>query len=203
MRMVEVYHRPADRMPGMGLGGGPTYAADYEWVRLADLPPDPGEPLADALVAWLRTHPLWLEDDSTRVLLVDLDNLRAEPVRLRARMAAVVELARQADHTAFAGQSGSVTRARPWLAEFASAAQAVGGGSDEADWVLLDAAEAVTDYPLQFIVVSNDWIFAGLARRGPLILLSPGADALSDRLRDSAERVVDLAVLEKQATGRR
>jgi hypothetical protein len=187
----------------MGLGGGPTFAADYEWVRLADLPPDAGEPLADALVAWLREHPLWLEDDSTRVLLVDLDNLRAEPVRLRARMAAVVELARQADHTAFAGQAGSVTRARPWLAEFASAARAVGGGSDEADWVLLDAAEAVTEFPLQFIVVSNDWIFAGLARRGPLILLSPGADALSDRLRDSARRIVDLAVLEKQATGRR
>ena len=84
------------------------------------------------------------------------------------------------------------------LAEFANAAVAVGGGSDEADWVLLDAAEAVTDYPLQFLVVSNDWIFAGLARRGPLILLSPGADALSDRLRDAASRIVDLAVLESR-----
>jgi hypothetical protein len=110
----------------------------------------------------------------------------------------VVELARQADYTSMAGQAGSVARARPWLAEYADKAEAVGGGSDEADWVLLDAAESVTDFPLQFVVVSNDWIFAGLARRGPLILLSPGADALSDRLRAAASRIVDLAVLERR-----
>jgi hypothetical protein len=182
----------------MGLGGGESEWADYEWVRLADVPDDAGQPLAEALVAWVRENPLWLDDGSTRVLLVDLDNLRAEPGRLRARISAVVELARQADYTAFAGQSGSVARARPWLAEFADKAEAVGGGPDEADWVLLDAAEAVTDFPLQFLVVSNDWIFAGLARRGPLILLSPGADALSDRLRDAASRIVDLAVLESR-----
>ena len=182
----------------MGLGGGESEWADYEWVRLPDLPVDTGGPLAEALVAWVRSNPLWLDDGSTRVLLVDLDNLRADPVRLRARLAAVVELARQADYTSFAGQAGSVARSRPWLAEFAAEAEAVGGGSDEADWVLLDAAEAVTDFPLQFVVVSNDWIFAGLARRGPLILLSPGADALSDRLRDAARRIVDLAVLERR-----
>jgi len=180
----------------MGLGGAEPEWADYEWVRLTDLPADPGDPLSDALVGWVRANPMWLDDGSTRVLLVDLDNLRADPGRLRARLAAVVELARQADHVAFAGQDGSVARARPWLAEFAGAAQAVGGGSDEADWVLLDAAEEVTAYPLQFLVVSNDWIFAGLARRGPLTLLSPGADALSDRLRAAARRVVDLTVLE-------
>src|SRR5215210_7500044 len=183
----------------MGLGGGESPWDDYEWVRLADLPQDPDAPLAEALVRWVRDNPLWLEDGSTRVLLVDLDNLRAEPVRLRARLSAVVELARQADVASFAGQEGSVARAKPWLAEFARDAQAVGGGSDEADWALLDAAEAVTDFPLQFLVVSNDWIFAGLARRGPLILLSPGADALSDRLRDAASRIVDLAVLEISA----
>jgi hypothetical protein len=182
----------------MGLGGGESEWADYEWVRLADVPDDAGRPLVDALVAWVRENPLWLDDGSTRVLLVDLDNLRAEPSRLRARISAVVELARQADYTSFAGQAGSVARARPWLGEFADKAEAVGGGPDEADWVLLDAAEAVTDFPLQFLVVSNDWIFAGLARRGPLILLSPGADALSDRLRDAASRIVDLAVLESR-----
>jgi len=182
----------------MGLGGGESEWADYEWVRLVDVPEDAGQPLAESLVAWVRENPLWLDDSSTRVLLVDLDNIRADPVRLRARVAVVVELARQADYTSFAGQTGSVARARPWLAEFAGAAQAVGGGSDEADWVLLDAAEAVTDFPLQFLVVSNDWIFAGLARRGPLILLSPGADALSDRLRAAASRIVDLAVLESR-----
>jgi hypothetical protein len=183
----------------MGLGGAASEWAEYEWVRLADVPAEPADSLGATLVGWVRANPMWLDDGSTRVLLVDLDNLRADPVRLRARLAVVVELARQADRVAFAGQDGSVARARPWLAEFADAAQAVGGGSDEADWVLLDAAEAVTHYPLQFLVVSNDWIFAGLARRGPLTLLSPGADALSDRLRAAARRVVDLTVLERRS----
>jgi len=46
------------------------------------------------------------------------------------------------------------------------------------------------------VLLSNDWIFAALAGRGPLTVLSPGADALSDRLRAAASRVVDLAALE-------
>jgi len=53
---------------------------------------------------------------------------------------------------------------------------------------------------VQVIVVSNDGIFASLADRGPLIVLSPGAEALSDRLRDSASRVVDLVALEEGGT---
>ncbi len=203
----------------MGLGDGPRWQDDYEWVRLADLPaagrgrrpsrpratPAPSasdaevQPYADALVGWLRRAPLWQDDAGTKVLLVDLDNLRAGPVRWRSRMAGVVELAREADHAAFAGQVPAVTRALPWLEEFADAAVPVDTGADAADWALLDAAAAVPDEHLQFVVVSNDHIFARLAERGRVTLLSPGADALSGRLREVAYRIVDLAGLEAEA----
>ncbi|HVE30364.1 MAG TPA: hypothetical protein VNC80_09890 [Mycobacteriales bacterium] len=129
------------------------------------------------------------------MLLVDLDNLRADPVRWRDRMAMVVALARKADVVALAGQEGAVRRALPHLAEFAARARPVEDGSDLADHVLLDAAAEVTG-PARFVLLSNDWIFAALAERGPLTVLSPGGDALSDRLRAAATRVVDLASLE-------
>jgi hypothetical protein len=116
-------------------------------------------------------------------------------------MAMVVTLAQQADVVALAGQDGPVRRARPHLAEFAARARAVADGSDLADHVLLEAAAEVPT-PSQFVVLSNDWIFAGLAGRGPLTVLSPGGDALSDRLRDAATRVVDLAALEWGPTTR-
>lgn len=199
----------------MGLGGGPSGWDDYEWVSLADLPPDlvggqrsgvglltagePKAPLTEALCAWLERNVLWVQDDSTRVLLVDLDNLRADPRRWRARMAAVVTLARQADHAVLAGQKGAVRRGRPHLAEFAARARPVADGSDLADHVLLDAADALRGDVIQVMVLSNDGIFATLADRGPLVVLSPGADALSDRLRDAATRVVDLVALEEAA----
>ncbi|MBC3762360.1 hypothetical protein ACUN7V_18705 [Quadrisphaera oryzae] len=206
----------------MGLGGGPSEADDYEWVDLAVLrarrprrtapaqsppavPPavPPPDPLADALCALLTDRPLWLSLPVRRVLLVDLDNLRAGPARWRARMAAVVTLARQADSAHLAGQAGAVERARPHLAEFASSAVPVADGSDVADHVLLEAAaadaraalEAGEDGP-QVLVVSNDGIFAALAETGPLLVLSPGVDALSDRLDDAATDVLDLSGLE-------
>ena len=193
-------------MPGMGLGDGPGEWDDYEWVRLADLPasPPPAPPpvrragppaLADAVLTRLARRSLWTTGAGTRVLLVDLDNLRADPARWRDRMAMVIALARQADVVALAGQDGPVRRARPHLAEFASRARAVADGSDLADHVLLDAAAEVPG-AAQFVVLSNDWIFAGLAARGPLTVLSPGGNALSDRLRDAATRVVDLAAVE-------
>jgi hypothetical protein len=91
-----------------------------------------------------------------------------------------------------------VRRARPHLAEFAARARAVADGSDLADHVLLDAAAELPG-AAQYVLLSNDWIFAGLAERGPLIVLSPGSDALSDRLRSAATRVVDLAALEGSA----
>ena len=192
----------------MGLGGGPGEWDDYEWVRLADLPPAPVRPpradgpaLADAVLARLARRSLWTTGAGTRVLLVDLDNLRAAPARWRERMTRVVALARQADVVALAGQDGPVRRARPHLAGFAARARAVPDGSDLADHVLLDAAAEVPGRA-QFVVLSNDWIFAALAGRGPLTVLSPGGDALSDRLREAATRVVDLASLEAVPDGR-
>jgi hypothetical protein len=186
----------------MGLGGGPSEWDDYEWVRLADLPATPPpvaraarQPLAEAVLAWLQREGVWTGGTRSRVLLVDLDNLRADPVRWRDRMAMVVALARQADVVALAGQEGAVRRARPHLAEFGARAHPVADGSDLADHVLLDAAAEVSG-PARFVLLSNDWIFAALADRGPLTVLSPGADALSDRLRAAATRVVDLAALE-------
>jgi hypothetical protein len=110
-----------------------------------------------------------------------------------------VELAREADHAAFAGQTAAVKRAVPWLEEFADGAIPVGVGADAADWALLDAAAAVAADHVQFVVVSNDHIFAQLADRGRVTLLSPGADALSGRLREVAFRIVDLASLEAEA----
>jgi hypothetical protein len=197
----------------MGLGGGPSEWADLEWVDLALLPAartrgrrpaaDEGEiePLARELSSWLESNVLWVPGTRTRVLLVDLDNLRADPQRWRARMAAVVTLARQADHAVLAGQEGAVRRGRPHLAEFAAQARPVADGSDVADHVLLEAADALRADAIQVVVLSNDGIFATLAARGPLVVLSPGADALSDRLRDAATRVVDLVGLEEAWAG--
>jgi hypothetical protein len=197
----------------MGLGGGPSEWDDFEWVDLTELPTgrarrqrsqgdlvgadEAAEPLARQLSGWLERNVLWVPGPSTRVLLVDLDNLRADPRRWRARMAAVVTLARQADHAVLAGQEGAVRRGRPHLAEFAARTRQVADGSDLADLVLLDAADALHADGVQVIVLSNDGIFASLAERGPLVVLSPGADALSDRLRDAATRVVDLVALEE------
>ena len=199
----------------MGLGGGPSEWDEYEWVRLADLPAEEGprragrrvspepaaegpDPFADALRGLVRDYPVWSGGGAARVLLVDLDNLRASPGRLRARLGVVVELARQADHVALAGQVGAVERSRPWLAEFADRALAVPDGADVADLVLLEAAAAVPG-AVEVLVVSNDGIFAELADRGELTVLSPGVDALSDRLYGAASLLVDLAALEKEA----
>jgi hypothetical protein len=156
--------------------------------------------LAHELSGWLERNVLWLSGPSTRVLLVDLDNLRADPRRWQARMSAVVTLARQADQVVLAGQEGAVRRGRPHLAEFAERARPVADGSDLADHVLLEAAGALQADAVQVIVVSNDGIFASLADRGPLVVLSPGAEALSDRLREAATRVVDLVALEEGGT---
>jgi hypothetical protein len=181
----------------MGLGGGPREWDDYEWFSLGDAPADSGEPLAGGLLDWFAEHPLWQPGGSHRLLLVDLDNLRAEPRRWRARMAVVLWLGRQAHAVALAGQVGAVRRARPHLAELSGQVRAVADGSDLADYVLLEAAEALTSGPAQIVVVSNDGIFAALADRGRLTVLSPGADALSERLGSAADKTVDLAYLEE------
>jgi hypothetical protein len=191
----------------VGLGGGPSEWDDYEWFRLADLPAAPPAPeppaagsLAGAVDAWLAGRGVWA-GAGPRVLLVDLDNLRAGPLRWRHRMAMVVSLARRAELVVLAGQQGAVRRARPYLAEFAARAQEVADGSDLADHVLLDATDTLPARGAQFVVVSNDGIFATLAARGVLTVLSPGAHALSDRLRTAATHVLDLADVEATAAG--
>jgi hypothetical protein len=181
----------------VGLGSEIGEWDDIEWFDASDVDPATPAPYVDALLGWVRDNDLWDAKVETRVLLVDLDNLRAEPTRLRARVEATAALARGADYAAFAGQAGSVARARPHLGEFAASALAVGGGADEADWALRDAADAAEGATMQFVVVSNDGIFADLAERGTLTVLSPGAAALSERLRVAAQRVVDLVEIER------
>jgi len=162
-----------------------------------EVPPDA---LGAAVVAWLARDPLWGDDEGEgpRVLLADLDNLRAGGVRWRARMAVVVALARQADVVGIAGQHGAARRAAPHLAEWAPTVRAVDDGSDLADHELLAVAAAVpaSAGPLRVLCLSNDGIFADLADRGRLVVVSPGADALSERLDGAADDVVDLAALE-------
>ena len=188
----------------MGLGYGKCEWDDYEWFpsgggrRGPAVPAEPGDPdgASAALVERLLRDQVWEPDDAPRILLVDLDNLRAGPVRWRARMAVVVALARQADHVALAGQEGAVRRARPHLEEFAGKAVAVAAGSDLADVALLAKVDELDLPDAQHLVVRNDGIIAELAQCGPLVVLSPVRDALSDSLADASLRVIDLAALE-------
>lgn len=180
----------------MGIGTERSLDDDIEWFSLADVEEHETDRFVAGALAALRADPLWLADGSTRVLLVDLDNLRVQPSRLRGRIAMAVALARQADLACFAGQDGAVRRALPWLDEYAHTAVEVGRDHNEADLALLDAAASVPDDDVQFIVLSNDGIFARLATRGPLLVLSPGAASLSDELADAADRVVDIQRIE-------
>lgn len=182
---------PPGRRPASSLFDSPVLSPRTSAV-------EPGT-LGPAMIAWLRRHPLWVRGTGPRILLVDLDNLRAGPARWQARMEVVVWLGRLADHVVLAGQHGAVDRARPHLAELADQAHSVDDGSDIADHVLLDAAEAIEADRARTAVISNDGIFVRLAGRGPLTVVSPGLDALSDRLRDAASRVVDLTAIEEQA----
>ena len=188
----------------MGLGYRKREWDDYEWFpsgggrRGPAVVAEAGDPdgASAALVERVLRDQVWESDDAPRILLVDLDNLRAGPIRWRARMAVVVALARQADHVALAGQEGAVRRARPHLEEFAGTAVAVAAGSDLADVALLAKVDELDLPDAQHLVVSNDGIFAELAQCGPLVVLSPGRDALSDSLAAASVRVIDLAALE-------
>ena len=168
-------------------------------VRVAVLEEEDGDPglLAAALTRWVEDNPVWHDGVGDRVLLVDLDNLRAGAVRWKARMGLVVALARSADHVVISGQHAAVQRGLPYLAEFGAIAQPVPDGADLADFVLLQGAQAVPADRRQVVVLSNDGIFAELADRGPVTVLSPGASALSDRLFDAARVVIDLMTLER------
>ena len=205
----------------MALGGHSPEWDEYEWfpcspARLTLSRPrssrvgtgtaaaGPAQSLAEALEAWLREDPTWADRRGERLLLVDLDNLRAGRLRWQGRIAAMTGLAEHFDHVVLAGQHDAVRRARPHLGDIARAAQGVADGSDLADHVLLDAAMALDAPDAHVVVVSNDGIFAQLAERWPVTVLSPDFQALSERLRDAAVRTVDLAALERAAaTARR
>ena len=182
----------------MGLGGGRGEWDDYEWFPSGGGVPEPVVRSPSALVERVDREEIWQAGDVPRILLVDLDNMRAGPLRWKARMAVVVALARQADHAVLVGQEGAVRRARSHLEEFADSALAVPAGSDLADVALLEAVDQLDLPNAQALVVSNDGIFAELAQCGPLVILSPGRDALSDALEAAAMRVVDLAALEHE-----
>jgi hypothetical protein len=181
----------------VGIGTERSPDEDIEWFDLGEVADSTssGRFVARALES-LRADPLWDAGDAVRVLLVDLDNLRVETTRLRGRIAMAVALAREADHVGFAGQEGSVRRALPYLDEYGDSSVTVGNDHNEADEALLDVAAAVDADDVQFVVLSNDGIFARLAARGPLVVLSPGAASLSDELADAATRVVDLQDVE-------
>lgn len=184
----------------MGLGDGPGEWDDYEWFPTRGRVPATIVRDDGALAEQVLAEGLWVEHDAPRILLVDLDNLRAGPARWAARMGAVVALARQADHVVLAGQEGQVRRARPHLAEFVGDAVTVPKGSDLADVALLEAVDTLDLPDAQALVVSNDGIFAELAACGPLVVLSPGGKALSAALAAAATRVLDLQELEQAAS---
>ena len=183
--------------PGTGSGAGADAASSDTSSPSEEN--DAATAMGEWLIATFDDAELWPRSKGPRVLLVDLDNLRAAPSRLRARLTAVLHLARQADVAAFAGQAGAARRSKRWLEERADDVVTVPDGSDLADHALLDRAAQVPGKRAQFVVVSNDGIFAQLAKRGPVALISPGSDAMSDRLRDCAHVVLDLPRLEKAA----
>ncbi len=184
------------------MGLGQPYDDDLEWVDLAlepDLAPLPAGAGAFALgmQTWAAQNLGWATGAGRRVLLVDLDNIRADTETLSGRLALLAVLAAGADHVVLAGQDGAVARSRPWLGEMGAKAHGVPAGRDEADHLLLEEAAAlVAGRRAQFVVASNDGIFARLASIGPLTLLSPRLDDLSGRLLEAADVVVDLAALE-------
>jgi len=180
----------------MGLGSDALGEwQDYEWFD-PHLGHDGDADAAMVTLASLEREGVWQPGNATRVLLIDLDNIRVTSDSLRRRVLLAVALARQSDVSAFAGQRGSVDRARPSLQEFAATALEVGDGRNEADIALLEAVADDGDDDTQFVVFSNDGVFARLAMRGSLTVVSPGAGALSEQLREAATNVIDLQVLE-------
>jgi hypothetical protein len=165
----------------MGLGCDRGEWDDFEWFAL--------HAAADGATR------VWADDLAVRVLLCDLDNLRADPRRLAVRMRVAVELARQADVSAFAGQADSVSRCSGLLAEFHDQVMTVGPGRDAADHALLASADREGARQVQFVVMSNDGIFARLALRGALTVVSPRPHQASSRLHKVARALLDVTDL--------
>ena len=170
-------------LTAMGLGCARGEWDDFEWFVLDAQDSD--------------AEQVWVDDAATRVLLCDLDNLRAGPRTLAARMRVAVDLARQADVVAFAGQADTVGRCTGLLEEFAGQVMTVGAGRDAADYALLDVADRVRSHGMECVVMSNDGIFARLALRGPLTVVSPRPSAASTRLVAASRVILDVRDLDR------
>ncbi|MGZ4718942.1 hypothetical protein [Oryzihumus sp.] len=184
-------------------GGSSTRPSGRAAAAPAAAPPKDVTDLREAVRLWVEQDPVWAASVAPTLLLVDLDNLRAGRVRWQDRITALAALARRFDHVTMAGQHDAVRRARPHLGDLIEHARAVDDGQDLADHVLLDAAKAIPARQLRVMVVSNDGIFATLKDRGPLTVLSPDYQALSDQLRARATRLADLASMEREVTNAR
>jgi hypothetical protein len=78
------------------------------------------------------------------------------------------------------------------LEEFRDQAMAVGPGRNAADHALLASADRITGRHVQFVVMSNDGIFARLALRGDLTIVSPSPPEASIRLVRAARVMFDV-----------
>lgn len=193
----------------MGLGINRSPWADYEMFHLPSWVPPVTETrtfthltaLDAPEITALHPDDTW-EPDTTRVLLVDLDNMRARSTRWKLRLEAVLAMAADADHVVLAGQRRNVDPVLPHLGAYASQVIIVKYGANLADYALLEAARTIRarkGRPLQFAVTSNDHIFGRLARRGKLTIVSPCVDQISLKLLSRAHSVVDLQIAEGAA----
>ena len=68
-------------MGPVGLGGGQREWDDYEWFPSGGGAPEPIVRSPSALVERVDREDIWESGDVPRILLVDLDNMRAGPLR--------------------------------------------------------------------------------------------------------------------------
>src|SRR6476659_7827868 len=115
----------------MALGGHSAEWDEYEWFpcsparltlsrprssRVGTAPAaGQAQSLAEALEAWLREDPTWADRRGERLLLVDLDNLRAGRLRWQGRIAAMTGLAEHFAHVVLVSNEGMFAqRAERW-----------------------------------------------------------------------------------------
>jgi hypothetical protein len=168
----------------------------------------PGAPARNTShhISALRSLDAIWEPGTARILLVDLDNMRARHTRWHRRIDAIVALASQADHVILAGQKRNVAPVRARLGTYAPRVIVVAHGANLADYALLDAAHGLHPKgrrhhrPIQFAVTSNDHIFARLAGSGRLLtVVSPCTEMISAVLLRRAHSVADLRDAEGDA----
>jgi len=193
----------------MGLGNKPDWRKEYEWVRLSEWQPTKNQQnilssarssrqgfVEDAdYFPSARPENVWLPEGGRKVLLVDLDNIRSLSDRWNERMRTLYKICHTADKIIMAGQSASAKLARPHLAEYAQHITQVCFTRSAADNYLVDVGFRLTnnrppDKKTQFVIVSNDFIFAKLKERGTIVVVSPNPTHISGRLKSVAHTVL-------------